>query len=292
MKTVFTFLLLLSAVLSKGQGLSQSTMREVYNLHPGDTLEYIADHINVNGYAEIRSYTLRVIQSRLDAGDSITLLMNDKTIYTEVYHTIPAWGDTFLTQMLYTHLDSAVLFDHRSTLGCDSNHFFCHRDTSFTDSTLYHGREITEHWAGNQNTSADDTTFTDGLGITSGRYGSEDNLEEQGGFYLAYYHLASGEVWGSPSYFQLPNGIRDIISTSYASVSPDPVKTSFQIKLNISPSAKTIFNLYDETGRSVRQKEIVNANTVADRDNIPAGIYLWNIQSEEIVIAHGRLIFE
>lgn len=276
----------------EGQGLIQSTVRQVYDLHVGDSLEYKSDHRNVSGYTELMSHTIRVVLSRQDIGDSIILRIKDKTISSILYYG-PNWGDSAEYESIYSHLDSSILYYHTATLGCDTHNFFCHIDTAYVDSSRYNSRKIDEHWEGNRSVAAYDTMFADGLGMISGSFGSEDNTIEQGGFTLEYYHLANGEVWGIPEYFRLPNGINDQDNSAMVvSVFPNPALSVFQIKLASFPVTKTTLYLHDEMGRMIRQQEISKENTQVDREGIADGVYFWTIRAEGMDIHYGKLVFE
>jgi hypothetical protein len=292
MKTILTALLLFLTLHLLSQGLPQSTIRQVYDLHTGDTLEYISDHINAIGNQEVRSYIIRTIQSRQDMGDSIILQMTDKMTSSIVYSQGPSWGDTFTNRFIYTNLDSTIFSYHSHSLGCDTNHV-CYIDTAYRDSTQLNLRKIDHHWEGNRIAFAYDTSYADGLGLISGSFGSEDNLALQGGFNIAYYHLANGETWGTPYYFRLPNGINDYNAISPSvSIYPNPAFSSFEIKLDAALPSPTTFYLYDETGRLVKQQQILNPKSSIKRDALSNGIYFWSLHTDGYELQHGKLVFE
>ena len=291
MKTIASCIFMLLSFFSRSQGLQQSTIRQVYDLHVGDTLEFKSDHRNVNGNEEIRRYTIRVIETRRDLSDSMVLEMNDKTISSIVYSNMPSWADTFVNQMIYTNLDSTILFYHVPTLGCDSNHV-CHTDSAFIDSSFFNGRKMNRHLWGNPVAAEYDTIFTEGLGMTNGGFGSEDYTEEQGGFSLIYFHLVSGEEWGNPYYFRMPDGLAEIGTSQKASITPNPALSSFRVCLAGILSNQNTFFLFDGTGRIIMQKDIMSESTVLYRGNISSGMYFWSLRSEEMNIGYGKLVFE
>lgn len=75
-------------------------------------------------------------------------------------------------------------------------------------------------------------------------------------------------------------------------VFPNPATISFTLQLSTAPNTPTYFQLYDAIGRQVRQEEIIAASTTLNRNNLPKGIYFWQLLSEHKVLQRGKLVME
>lgn len=86
-------------------------------------------------------------------------------------------------------------------------------------------------------------------------------------------------------------GIRNLLTTTL-SVIPNPITTSFTLQLSSTPSTQTYFNLYDALGRPVKQEEINTETTTLQRNNLPSGIYFWQLQQGNKVLQRGKVVME
>ena len=75
-------------------------------------------------------------------------------------------------------------------------------------------------------------------------------------------------------------------------VFPNPCFTSFTLQLASSPTTETYFTLYDAMGRLIRREEINSNITTLNRNNLPGGIYFWQLESANKILDRGKLIME
>jgi hypothetical protein len=240
-----------------------------------------------------QGYYFEIILGRQDSLNSVTYQAkyDGITWFLPPCNYQPGHSGSSVQQIIYTNLDSTIFYYHTHALGCDTTNF-CYKDSAYIDTAYYNGRKIDIHYEGNAAWASYDTSFADGLGEVGAGYGSEDNTAAQGGFGLIYYHLVSGEVWGYPYYFTLPNGIGEVSNDMSVTVIPNPVTGDFQIKINNTPAGQNVFNLYDETGRTFMQKTITGSNTQMSREGIMDGLYFWSMTSDGVELSHGKIVFE
>lgn len=86
----------------------------------------------------------------------------------------------------------------------------------------------------------------------------------------------------------------DELKFGYSSVclSPNPSTTSFTIQLPSPPTSQTYFQLYDALGRAVKREEIVSETTTMPRNNLPSGIYFWQLQQGNKILDSGKVVME
>ena len=265
------------------QGLTHSTIRQVFDFHPGDTLEFETNYL-IGGYTlcQKEGYYFDVYLSRQDGQDSIAYTC--RSVGFDYYYPTSCSFQTGSSGVnihtaLYTYLDSSIFYYHTHTLGCDTTQF-CYNDTSYIDTSSYNGRKIDRHTEGIRIAFSYDTTFADGLGQVEAGFGSEDNTQAQGGYGLVYYHLASGEVWGTPYYFNLYTGIQSPAGDLTVSVTPDPVTDVLRVSVRESSALPVSFSLCDAMGRVVLSKTLSSPTTDITRDGIAEGLYFWNLSIE------------
>lgn len=75
-------------------------------------------------------------------------------------------------------------------------------------------------------------------------------------------------------------------------ISPNLSFTSFTLQLSSPPTAQTYFQLYDALGRQVKHEEITSTITTIHRDNLPGGIYFWQLQAGNKILDSGKLVME
>ena len=75
-------------------------------------------------------------------------------------------------------------------------------------------------------------------------------------------------------------------------VLPNPCTTSFTIQLSSPPTTQTYFNLYDALGRAVKRDEIISETTTMSRNNLPSGIYFWQLQQGNKILDRGKVVME
>ena len=78
----------------------------------------------------------------------------------------------------------------------------------------------------------------------------------------------------------------------HLTISPNPSSTSFTIHLSSPPTTQTYFNLYDALGRAVKREEIISETTTMQRNNLPIGIYFWQLQQGNKILDRGKVVME
>jgi hypothetical protein len=277
------------------QSLTRSTIREIYNYSVGDTLETSCQQYNIGGTqgCEGSVQIMQIIISRYDNGDTILyrIKQNDHFSWQCNFQFGGSSMDSVSFNQTITQLDSTIFWYHTyHVLGCDSFHQ-CFTDTVYRDSSLFNYKKVNEHWEGNLGWAAYDTVFADGLGEVKNNFFSEDNMLEQGGCGLSYYHKANGEIWGAPFYFNIISDVKDMVGHNTIKISPNPASTTLTIQLeNTFPP--TSFQLFDLSGRMVLQQELRSSTSVQiDISAVSKGMYLYHLASEESNTS-GKLVVE
>lgn len=75
-------------------------------------------------------------------------------------------------------------------------------------------------------------------------------------------------------------------------ISPNPSTTSFTIQLSTPPPTQTYFQLYDALGKEVKREEIISETTTMPRNNLPSGIYFWQLQQGNKILDRGKVVME
>lgn len=273
-----------------------STIGEIFNFSIGDTFEYQRSIFNVaNSYGcNLTEYDLIVVRNKILKNDSLFYEIHSS--YLSSWHCNHQQGGTNSgsgqAMLVYANLDSSIfsnLWRHAfNDSNCETATSFCHSDSVYFDSLL-NNRKVNRHWEGVQHWVEADTSFAEGLGLINGSYSSEDIGEEQGAYFLIYYHKANGEKWGYPHYFSITSqeslGIRDDVN-----IAPNPVIYEFFIRLSRYESSTIRFKLYDSCGRLVKNKLLENVYTRIARENLNSGIYYWEIEAHN-KSQRGKLFF-
>ena len=93
------------------------------------------------------------------------------------------------------------------------------------------------------------------------------------------------------NYCPLQVGIETVQERSI-SFFPNPSITSFTLQLSTPPVTQTYFNLYDAFGRAVKREEIISETTTMQRNNLPSGIYFWQLQQGNKILDRGKVVME
>ncbi|MES2621365.1 MAG: T9SS type A sorting domain-containing protein [Bacteroidota bacterium] len=75
-------------------------------------------------------------------------------------------------------------------------------------------------------------------------------------------------------------------------ISPNPFTTSFTLQLSSPPNTQTYFQLYDALGRQVKREEITSASTTINRNNLPNGVYFWQLQQANKIVERGKVVMD
>lgn len=125
---------------------------------------------------------------------------------------------------------------------------------------------------------------------------------EQRGLSLPVYSIRSLPNYPNYRLYDLPESNCDtlginapMVSTTTIpppieiSVSPNPFSEEIKIQMS-SGFQSSVFCLFDQVGRLVLSKDLVNVTTEITGFNLPAGVYFWEIKSKREIIKSGKLI--
>jgi hypothetical protein len=291
------FLLLCSQPVMKAQGLTPSTVRQVFSLQKGDSLEY---HVwNYGACSPLCNYYI------LKVVDSVSYNLAQDTLsisfLTQVLHFDSAggggmcsgtckeyftWADICpiaVGQWTFTYLDSNIIsfldttYRIQSPVGGAS-------DSIYRDSLTYNNSKQNFY---NCHIGFDGTNdiYADSIGIV---YKAENvelssNEREQ----LIYYHKANGSMWGTP---YINTGIANIATDYHITVYPNPAEDRFVVHSDLYQGVR--FEMYDVLSKQVVNLELNNKETGVNRNNLPSGIYYWQVTDGINTIITGKLIIE
>lgn len=111
------------------------------------------------------------------------------------------------------------------------------------------------------------------------------------GIDLVYYRSDSAEWIDSAVYFGT-NIVSKVSDLNRTKLYPNPCSTNMYLELSSLPPNKSYIQFYDALGREVQRAEIYSKITEITRNNLPTGIYFWQLQSENQILDRGKLLFE
>ena len=296
-KYLFLTLAVLLGTFVSGQHLRPSTMRQIFDFAPGDTLEYSYTYSQYSIFTGVYTMTgtsLFTIRSRQMNGNNLyyTVKVDSELIFPPINggNMGSSYRASGIGSWMITDLDSGVFWRQPSLpWGCDTvNH--CINDSIYIDSTMQ-SRKVNlfyDSWLCCFNR---DTAYADGLGQILAVYGDEDYAQTQGRVWLSYYHKANGDIWGSPHYFTIPNGLAAIADHLFVTVSPNPTQGDINVSFDGNHADSYWFVLTDVTGRELMSEAISPGQTQIKRGGIAAGSYIWHISAKAAEMASGKIIF-
>ena len=267
-------------------GFSQtipSTVSEAFSFSIGDSFVYRAV-LCPNCLLQFRqeSYFYIAITGKYNSASSDTLFY-----------------ETNLGLKVFTNLDSSVLAHSLQPINYipfGSDYCFYSAATSdsvFIDSACYEKKN-------NQSSTylslscMGSSLYANGLGLIhrhtrDSGFPSDPSLNWD--LDLIYNSTQSGICGSYP-----PSIFTDIsasgVKVSSVSLAPNPATTSFTLQLSSSPITETHLLLYDALGREVKREQIISTITTLQRNQLPAGIYYWQLQSGSAMAGRGKIIFE
>lgn len=295
------FLLLFISAGIKAQGLAPSTVRQVFSLEKGDSLEYRIQTIASNGSGcnvLCDVYRLNTIDSVYYNAiqDSLTIRFTSQIIYKDTFATLSSNGcgncrSTFWVEdyfnistgkWIVTNLDSNIVLALDNIYG--PNCIFS-RDTSFADRLKYNGSKENYYRVSDCSMIYWEEIYVDSVGIV---YKTEvpgvgpDNTEQ-----LIYYHKASGHTWGTPF---INTGIGNIGNEYPISVYPNPAQGRFIVKTDLYQGVK--LELYDMLSKEVLNRELTGRETEVNSSGLAPGIYYWKLNGANQLGKGGKLVIE
>jgi hypothetical protein len=292
--------LLLAGSLIKAQGLMPSTVRQVFSLQRGDSLEY---HIwNVGACSPQCNYYISKVVDSVSynfAQDTLSIFFQTQIVHfdssgppvmgascgechtyfmnPDIYHiTSDRWTTTYLDSSIIAFLDSSYHLGLSQTTAVS--------DSIFRDSLAYdNSRQNFYNGAWDFDGSIE--VYADSIGIV---YKAENvELSSNNREQLIYYHKANGSAWGTP---YINTGISDIADAYHIDIFPNPTEERFVIRTNQYQGLR--FELYDVLSKRVMDFDLSSKQTEVNRNKLPSGIYYWQIADVSNVIKAGKIVLE
>ncbi len=133
--------------------------------------------------------------------------------------------------------------------------------------------------------------YSEGLGVTE--YYRDDQTTQD--FYRLVYFKKGSETWGAAVGTQCSPILdvnEEVLATPQVRVVPNPLKNQASVIIeNMKISDGTVFILYNLVGKEVSRMKITSNNTILERNNLPAGIYLY-ILTGNGVMSKGKIVIE
>ena len=280
----------------KAQGLTPSTVRQIFSLEKGDSLEYHVWTV-ANGCGTICNwYELKVVDSVTYSISLDTLFISFQSQVMRFDSGAPVncgqcqeafqfWDICAVSsdKWSFTNLDSSIIYYLDTTYGKEF--------AGITDS-IYYGmsysnskQNLYRYYQFNFNYYGTDEIYADSIGIV---YKEQVNqLPLQNREQLIYYHKANGKLWGEP---YIVSGIANDLKEDSISVYPNPVDNNFVIHSSQYQGLR--FKLFDALSKQVMTLNLSASETEVSRNNLSGGIYFWQITSDGTAIKTGKLIMD
>jgi hypothetical protein len=85
--------------------------------------------------------------------------------------------------------------------------------------------------------------------------------------------------------------VKSKVSATQVKTFPNPFQSDVILEMSDLPSDGTIFNLYDLTGKIIRQQRIVNLRTNIQLGNLPAATYIYQlVDGKGKLVSSGKLV--
>ena len=296
--TLIICLSLLSAAGTKAQGLTPSTVRQIFSLQKGDSLEY---HVwNVGACSpQCNYYILRLVESvsYISAQDTMSIFFQTQILHFDSSgppvsgascgqcHTYFMIGDICaISADLWRipYLDSTITFCLDTTYRSGYGWIY---DSIYRNPSLYNGTRQNFYYYSGMNFQGTTDVYADSIGIV---YKAENvelgsNNREQ----LIYYHKANGGRWGTPF---INTGIGDVGEEYPVSVYPNPAQGRFIVKTDRNKGVE--LDLYNVLSEKVMNRALTERETEMEIKGMAPGIYYWQLRDASTVVKGGKLILE
>jgi hypothetical protein len=281
----------------RGQGIVPSTVRQIFSLEKGDSLEYHVWTLASGCGITCNWYELKVVnslfysigqdtlfisfQSHLLAFDSADVPV-DPCGNCHEYFTFPDVCPLNVATWSVTDLDSNIVYFLDTAYGGVSLDWAT--DSIYRNSG-YNGSKQNLYNLAERDFSGTKEIYVDSIGIVYKAESVElaDNNTEQ----LIYYHKTNGKTWGSP---YVISGINSISNELNISIYPNPAENQFVIHSDLGEELQ--FRLFDALSREVKSISLTGPETEVNRNNLPPGIYFWQITASGNVVKTGKLVLQ
>lgn len=289
--------LLWAGPLIKAQGLRPSTVRQVFSLQRGDSLEYHMWNV-VSCGPNCNYYFLKIVDSTYYnvAQDTLSILFSTQLLR---YDSAGVGGScSGQCSEYFTWSDICPIAQNKWVLTSPDSNIVSFLDSTYhivppigaVSDSIY--RDSLEYNSSKQNfysgrVSFDGSTdvYVDSIGIVY--KGENVELSSNNRERLIYYHKANGRTWGTPF---INTGIGDISEEYPVSVYPNPAQGRFMVKTDLYQGEQ--FELYDVLSKEVLSRELITRETEVNSNGLAPGIYYWKLKSENQVIKGGKLVID
>lgn len=277
----FTYAMCLSGMTTNAQGLPASTVRQVFALQAGDSLEYhLTSEVMGPGCGILCNiYLLNVIDAVQynTTNDTETVIFHSQILQSDTLPNaascggcrpgfwVPDYVPLDAHRWVITDLDSSINYLMDSVYG----HLCTRRDTSYSTSTLYNGSKQNQCGFSTCSMIAWQEIYADSIGLV---YKTEwpgiapDKTEQ-----LVYYHKANGATWGQRYVY---TGLEEV-RRSAMSIYPNPATGHMTIQADSYQDMS--YELYDILGQKVATGLLQATETNVDVKPLTRGIYLCHL---------------
>lgn len=293
------FFLLYCSDAVNAQTLVPSTVRQIFSLQKGDSLEYHIWNIGAGCATYCNWYELKIVDSISYNSTLDTLFISFQTrhlFYDTSGTSIDPCGPcqegfnfqdvcpVTAQRWAFTDLDSSIVYFLDTAYGGIRPGESGAADSSYYNN-LYNGSKQNLYGFEVGGFSGTNETYVDSIGIA---YKAETvELSRINREQLIYYRKANGRQWGTP---YMVSGLQNISKGDGISIYPNPAKDKFIIQCQ--PYAGMHFSLFDALSKRIMCISLKDNETAVNSNNLPAGIYFWQITDNERVIETGKLVME
>ena len=289
-------LLFCSISSAKAQALVPSSVRQIFNLEKGDSLEYHVWTVASGCGTICNWYEMKTVDSLTYSSAQDTLFISFHTDLIRFDTGAPVsqcghcqqefiFGDICpvnASRWAIAYPDSSINYLQDTTYGA----YFGRRiDSVYINPAAYNGSKQNFYYLQRDDLSNCHEIYVDSIGIAlkieSYQHGNS-NLEQ-----LIYYHKANGSKWGTP-FFMV--GINSIPSEEAFAVYPNPTDDRFIIQAGSSSGRH--FILFDALFKKVMDLNLTGNETRVNRNDLSSGLYFWQIVSGNDVIQTGKLVMK
>jgi hypothetical protein len=203
-------------------------------------------------------------------------------------HTYFMYGDLYPVtsdQWIIPYLDSSIIIFLDSAYHIVSSQTVLVHDSVYRDNATFNG--VKQNLFSSIVGGFEGTTevYADSLGIV---YEGEDlELSSNNREQLIYYHKASGSIWGTPF---ITTGISHIDDTYHIAIYPNPAQDRFVIQSGQYQGLH--IDICDVLSKKILSLNLNSKETAVKRNNLPSGIYYWQVSDGITLIKSGKLILE
>ena len=299
-------LFLFGHLLIAAQAVQVPTVRQVYSFTIGDTFEYsgLTNYLPNNECENQNvSNSFYVIADVQQNGDTIIYKIDTYTLNQfecPPYHYSAPTTDSSFFYLTLTQLDSPV---YKS---CNFYHSFGSDTGTYSGDTTYINTQVNGlisnafYFIDSVNVTSQKAVWTVGLGSLSNSYDhlipnyeTQTDVNVTDYFNLIYCSKRDGTRWGTIHTFNWLTAIENVeLGKIGAKLYPNPAAGFFKLALSNVAFDGIAFRLYDALGRVVTQLKVTDGITEVSVNNLPAGLYYWQIYDANGLICSDRIVLE